>query len=81
MGSAKDDASHTKPDLPAHAVRLGSEAQNRSNNEEAAPNKAAPAENSDEIEVDPTPTDEVPVVGRGAPGTGPGGAARPGVSG
>jgi Protein of unknown function (DUF3306) len=46
--SAKDDAPQTEPDLPAQAVRLSSEAQKLSNNDEAAPNKAAPEQGSDE---------------------------------
>jgi Protein of unknown function (DUF3306) len=46
--SAEDDAPQTEPDLPAQAVRLSSEAQKLSNNEEATPNKAAPEQDSDE---------------------------------
>jgi hypothetical protein len=46
--SAKDDAPQTEPDLPAQAVRLSGEVQKLSNNEEAAPNKAAPEQDSEE---------------------------------
>jgi len=46
--SAKDDAPQTEPDLPAQAVRLSGEVQILSNNEEAAPNKAAPEQDSEE---------------------------------
>jgi hypothetical protein len=49
--SAADDAPQTEPDLPAQAVRLSSEAQKFSNNEEAAPNKAAPEQDSDKSNV------------------------------
>jgi hypothetical protein len=45
---AEDDATQTEPGLPAQAVRLSSEAQKLSNNEEATPNKAAPEQDSDE---------------------------------
>ncbi|HEV7878767.1 DUF3306 domain-containing protein [Bradyrhizobium sp.] len=38
----------TEPDLPAPAVRLSSEAQKPSNNEEATPKKARPEQDSDE---------------------------------
>jgi hypothetical protein len=38
----------TEPDLPAQAVRLSSEAQKLSNNAEGPPNKAAPAQDTDE---------------------------------
>jgi hypothetical protein len=44
--SAADDAPQTE--LPAPAVRLSSETQKLTNNEEAAPNKAAPEQDSDE---------------------------------
>jgi hypothetical protein len=46
--SAGDGAPQTEPYLPAQAVRLKSEAQKLSNNEDAAPNKAAPEQDSDE---------------------------------
>jgi hypothetical protein len=47
--SAADTAPQkTEPDLPAQAVRLSSEVQKLPNNEETAPNKAAPAQDSDE---------------------------------
>ncbi|MHB8268909.1 DUF3306 domain-containing protein [Bradyrhizobium sp.] len=45
--SAKDDAPQTEPDLPAQAVRLSSEVQKLSNNEEAVPNKATPEQDSE----------------------------------
>jgi hypothetical protein len=45
---AQDGAPQTEPDLPAQAVRLSGEVQKLSNNEEAAPNKAALAQDSDE---------------------------------
>jgi hypothetical protein len=38
----------TEPDLPAQAVRLSSEAQKPSNNEETAPNSAAPKQHPDQ---------------------------------
>jgi hypothetical protein len=47
--SAADGAPQkTEPDLPAQTVRLSSEAQKPANNEEAAPNKVARAQNSDQ---------------------------------
>jgi len=46
--STKDDAPQTEPDLPAQAVRLSGEVQILSNNEEAAPSKAAPEQDSGE---------------------------------
>jgi hypothetical protein len=45
--SAEDDAPQTELDLSAQAVSLSSEAQKPSNNEDAAPNKAAPEKDSD----------------------------------
>jgi Protein of unknown function (DUF3306) len=46
--SAEDGAPQTEPDLPAQAVRLSSETQKLSNNADAAPKKATPAQDSDE---------------------------------
>jgi hypothetical protein len=46
--AASNAPQKTEPELSAQAVRLSSEAQKLSNNEEAAPNKAAPAQDSDE---------------------------------
>jgi hypothetical protein len=47
--SAADSAlQKPEPDLPAPAVRLSSDAQKLSNNEEAAPKKAAPEQDSDQ---------------------------------
>jgi hypothetical protein len=46
--AANNALQKTERDLPAPAVRLSSDVQKLSNNEETAPNKAAPAQDTDE---------------------------------
>ena len=49
--SVEDGAPQAEPDLPAQVVRLSSEAQKLSNNEDVVSNKAGPVQNSDESDV------------------------------